>query len=157
MDAAAPADPLDAALARFEAVADASDPHQQRLLHEMREHTRRLHQARGDWERPGDERSWNSAAPRGEARPPLADEAYRWGAAAGAPLHAPSHPPSSLPGTLVMRRVLSSLTRSAYKEQVAKEARRQQPQLGAPPPRLLLTHKGQEQHAPATAEPAGAQ
>lgn len=77
----APAPPLDMdeALADFEARCDKSDPDQVALLEAMREHTRRLHQSRGDWNRPNTRRNCNSAAPRDKATAPQAIESFRWG------------------------------------------------------------------------------
>ena len=71
-------DALDAKLQAFEAAIDKSDPAQVQLLEEMREHTRRLHQARGDWNKPSTFRNWNDPAPRPQATAPLAIESYRW-------------------------------------------------------------------------------
>lgn len=70
-------DSLAAELARFEALVDSSDPQQAALLEEMREHTRRLRQARGDWNAPSTHRNWNSAKLPEKARPPLEDASYR--------------------------------------------------------------------------------
>ena len=72
----AQADPLDQELARFEAVADPRDPEQVALLAQMREHTRRLHQARGDWSEPSCDRNWNSTRPPAKATAPLAIDSY---------------------------------------------------------------------------------
>ena len=55
---------LQAALAEFAARCDPNDPEQVAMLEQMKEHTRRLAQLRGDWEKPGSagsRRLWNSA------------------------------------------------------------------------------------------------
>jgi hypothetical protein len=68
---------IDARLRAFEALVDARDPAQAAALEAMREHTRRLHQARGDWNRPSTFRCWNDPAPRATATAPLQIEHYR--------------------------------------------------------------------------------
>lgn len=68
---------LDEQLKRFEASTDKNDPEQLQLLEEMREHTRRLHQARGDWNKPSTFRNWNDPTPRETTTAPLAIESYR--------------------------------------------------------------------------------
>lgn len=69
---------LIAKLRAFEAVVDKNDPAQVQLLEEMREHTRRLRQARGDWNKPSTFRNWNESTARTDtARAPLAIESYR--------------------------------------------------------------------------------
>ena len=68
---------LDDELKRFEARVDRSDPAQVQALEQMREHTRRLHQVRGDWNKPSTFRNWNEAGPRPTATAPLAIESYR--------------------------------------------------------------------------------
>jgi hypothetical protein len=68
---------LDEQLKRFEASIDKNDPEQLKLLEEMREHTRRLHQARGDWNKPSTFRNWNDPTPRESTTAPLAVESYR--------------------------------------------------------------------------------
>ena len=70
-------DDLDEHLRRFEASIDKNDPEQIKLLDAMREHTRRLHQARGDWNTPSTFRNWNDPMPRAETTAPLAIESYR--------------------------------------------------------------------------------
>jgi hypothetical protein len=69
---------IDEALSRFEASVDVSDPAQVEMLEQMREHTRRLHQIRGDWDKPSNFRDWNDTKPQIEAKPPLAIESYRY-------------------------------------------------------------------------------
>ena len=69
---------IDQALSRFEASVDVSDPVQLAMLEEMREHTRRLHQVRGDWNKPSNFRNWNDTKPQTEVKPPLAIESYRY-------------------------------------------------------------------------------
>lgn len=68
---------IDQVLAEFEARCDLSDPQQHAMLEAMKEHTRRLHQARGDWNKPNSRRNWNAPAPRDKATAPLAIDAYR--------------------------------------------------------------------------------
>lgn len=68
---------LDAMLSSFRARCDPTDPEQAAMLAAMEEHTRRLHQARGDWERPNNRRNWNSPAKGGRAKPPAAIESLR--------------------------------------------------------------------------------
>jgi hypothetical protein len=68
---------LDEQLKLFEAAIDKNDPEQMKLLEEMREHTRRLHQARGDWNTPSTFRNWNDPTPRDSTTAPLAIESYR--------------------------------------------------------------------------------
>ncbi len=68
---------IDAKLRAFEALVDARDPAQAAALEVMREHTRRLHQARGDWDQPSTFRCWNDPAPRATATAPLQIEHYR--------------------------------------------------------------------------------
>jgi len=71
-------DAIDEKLRTFEAIVDKNDPDQVRLLEEMREHTRRLHQVRGDWNTPSTFRNWNDPSTRPEAsRDPLSIEAFR--------------------------------------------------------------------------------
>mmetsp|Transcript_4825 Transcript_4825/g.12666 ORF Transcript_4825/g.12666 Transcript_4825/m.12666 type:complete len:86 (+) Transcript_4825:236-493(+) len=47
-------------LAEFERKVDKDDPAQMEALKEMKEHTRRLHLARGTWEKPSTFRNWNN-------------------------------------------------------------------------------------------------
>jgi hypothetical protein len=68
---------IDAMVAAFEARCDKSDPAQLTMLEEMKQHTRRLHQARGDWNKPNARRNWNSAAKRQDATAPLQIASYR--------------------------------------------------------------------------------
>jgi hypothetical protein len=68
---------LDEQLKRFEASIDKNNPEQLKLFEEMREHTRRLHQARGDWNKPSTFRNWNDPTPRETTTAPLAIESYR--------------------------------------------------------------------------------
>lgn len=68
---------IDAALRKFESTIDKSDPEQVKLLEEMREHTRRLHQIRGDWNKSTTFRNWNDPSPRSTTAPPLSIESYR--------------------------------------------------------------------------------
>lgn len=70
-------DQLDVELQRFEQLVDRSDPEQLKLLQEMQEHTRRLHQGRGDWNKPSSHRNWNSSKLPEKAAPPLEDDSYR--------------------------------------------------------------------------------
>lgn len=55
----------------------ASDTVAAQLLEAVREHTARLHHARGDWDQPSTERSWNADAVPAEDTPPLQLESYR--------------------------------------------------------------------------------
>lgn len=68
---------MDGVLAEFEARCDRSDPDQLAMLEQMRAHTRRLHQQRGDWNKPNTRRNCNSAAPRTTTTAPKAIAAYR--------------------------------------------------------------------------------
>ena len=68
---------LDEQLRRFEAAIDKTDPEQMQLLEQMKEHTRRLHQARGDWNKKSTFRNWNDPTSRAETTAPLAIESYR--------------------------------------------------------------------------------
>ena len=68
---------LDEKLRKFEESIDKSNPDHVEMLEQMREHTRRLHQARGDWNKPGTFRNWNDPTPRAETTAPLAIESYR--------------------------------------------------------------------------------
>ena len=70
-------EPMDEAVARFEAAADPSDPQQAAMLAAIKEHTRRLHQARGDWNAPSNYRNWNNPQMVDKAKPPEAIESYR--------------------------------------------------------------------------------
>lgn len=72
-----PANDLDAQLQRFQGLADPADPEQAQLLEQIREHTRRLQQARGDWNLPSCARDWNDCKPPDKARPPIEDASYR--------------------------------------------------------------------------------
>jgi hypothetical protein len=76
---ARPGDPLDLDVERFEALVDKDNPEQMSLLETIREQTRRLHQARGDWNKNSNYRIWNDPKPRVDATPPLRIESYRWG------------------------------------------------------------------------------
>lgn len=72
-----PVPDIDQVLAEFEARCDLSDPQQQDMLEAMKEHTRRLHQVRGDWNKPNSRRNWNAPLPRDKATAPLAIDEYR--------------------------------------------------------------------------------
>jgi hypothetical protein len=70
---------MDAKLEMFEELVDKNDPEQMKMLEDMREHTRRLHQIRGDWNRPSSFRSWNDPVPKNvEPKKPLSVESYRY-------------------------------------------------------------------------------
>lgn len=72
-------DTMDAKLEMFEKIVDKNDPEQMKMLEDMREHTRRLHQIRGDWNRPSSFRSWNDPVPKNmEPKKPLSVESYRY-------------------------------------------------------------------------------
>ena len=66
----------------FEARCDRSNPEQAALLDSLREHTRRLRQARGEWGASGSavdpqqQRLWN-APQSGTSKPPAAIESFR--------------------------------------------------------------------------------
>lgn len=47
------------------------------LLEEVRRHTMRLHQARGDWDRLTSARSWNADTVPAKETPPLELESYK--------------------------------------------------------------------------------
>jgi uncharacterized protein HemX len=64
-------------LARFEEQIDKSDHEQIKLLDEMKEHTRRLSQARGDWNVASMDRSWNNPNPSSTTQPPQAIDSYK--------------------------------------------------------------------------------
>lgn len=69
---------LDEELESFEKRIDTRDPEQLKLLDAMREHTRRLHQLRGDWNKPTNVRNWNDPTPRPTSSAPLAIASYRY-------------------------------------------------------------------------------
>lgn len=128
-----PPDPLDEALARFEAAADPKDPQQAELLAAMREHTLRLHQARGDWCQPSTDRCWNSTKPPAKARKPLEVESYRYLAydrAFGFTSMAAGLPTTSIALSVVpcMYLMLLSPVHRAYKQHLSASA----------PPALLM-------------------
>ena len=69
---------MDAKLEMFEKIVDKNDPEQMKMLEDMREHTRRLHQIRGDWNRPSSFRNWNDPVPTNvDPKKPLSVESYR--------------------------------------------------------------------------------
>lgn len=70
-------DDIDTQLQMFEAAIDKSDPEQMKLLDQMKLHTKRLHQARGDWNNPNNPRLWNDPTPQEQATAPLAIDSYR--------------------------------------------------------------------------------
>jgi len=72
-------DSMDAKLEIFEKMVDKNDPEQMKMLEDMREHTRRLHQIRGDWNRPSSFRNWNDPVPKNmPSKKPLSVESYRY-------------------------------------------------------------------------------
>ena len=72
-------DSMDAKLEMFEKVIDKNDPEQMKMLEDMREHTRRLHQIRGDWNKPSSFRNWNDPVPKNvQVKKPLSIESYRY-------------------------------------------------------------------------------
>lgn len=61
----------------FESMVDSNDPEQMALLEEMRMHTRRLRQARGEWNKPSDFRNWNEMKGYSVGKKPHEVESYR--------------------------------------------------------------------------------
>ncbi len=70
-------DAMDVDVRRFESVIDKNDPEQLKLLEEIKEHTRMLHKARGDWNAPSSHRNWNSSKLPEKSKPPIEDDSYR--------------------------------------------------------------------------------
>ncbi len=90
-------DEMDMDVQRFESMIDKNDPDQVKMLEEIKEHTRRLHQLRGDWNKPSTHRNWNSSKVPELTKAPIEDDSYRYLFPKKGTSRLPSNPQSRQP------------------------------------------------------------